>query len=242
MGSVIVRYINPEAPVNAPDIHIGVDIGQKHDPTAIVVAELHIRASERMRHVEATHDSTGYHPAYDTPIEETVYHVHHMERLALGTSYPEVAQRVAAIVCAYRLRDRKRHVLMDATGVGQPVYELVREAIMASPNHRGVWVRPITFAYGATYDQKSGRLGKAYLVSRLQRLIQTQCIKLPKEHPEALVMVEEVRNYEIHVDQDGHDTYGAFKVGTHDDLATALGLAVLEDPADYAIKIGPRLF
>ena len=43
-------------------------------------------------------------------------------------------------------------------------------------------------------------------------------------------MARELKDYQIKVDQDGADTYGAFKVGSHDDLATALGLAVLDDP------------
>ncbi len=34
--------------------------------------------------------------------------------------------------------------------------------------------------------------------------------------------------------QDGNERYGAFRVGSHDDLATALGLAVLRDPAPWS--------
>jgi hypothetical protein len=34
---------------------------------------------------------------------------------------------------------------------------------------------------------------------------------------------------EIRVEERANDTYGAFKVGTHDDLVTALGLAVQGD-------------
>ena len=35
-------------------------------------------------------------------------------------------------------------------------------------------------------------------------------------------------DYEIKVDPDGDAKFGAFRVGSHDDLVTALGLAVLE--------------
>jgi hypothetical protein len=38
-------------------------------------------------------------------------------------------------------------------------------------------------------------------------------------------MIEELLNYEIHVSEEGRDQYGAFKIGSHDDLVTALGLA-----------------
>ncbi len=40
-------------------------------------------------------------------------------------------------------------------------------------------------------------------------------------------MMPELQDYEIRVDQDANDKYGAFKVGSHDDLVTALGLSVL---------------
>jgi len=44
------------------------------------------------------------------------------------------------------------------------------------------------------------------------------------------VLAGELLTYEIKVSENGADTYGAFKVGTHDDLATALGLAVQGNP------------
>lgn len=35
--------------------------------------------------------------------------------------------------------------------------------------------------------------------------------------------------YELRVDENARETFGAFKVGTHDDLVTALGLATQVD-------------
>lgn len=72
-------------------------------------------------------------------------------------------------------------------------------------------------------------LGKAYLVSRLQALLQTGRVHLPKTS-EAEEFVQEVLDYEIRVGRDANDRYGAFRVGTHDDLVTALGLAVQWGP------------
>ena len=43
---------------------------------------------------------------------------------------------------------------------------------------------------------------------------------------EAEATRQELLDYEIRVSEDGHDSYGAFKTGKHDDLVTALGLAV----------------
>ena len=42
-------------------------------------------------------------------------------------------------------------------------------------------------------------------------------------------MARELEDYEIRVSEDANDRYGAFRVGSHDDLVTALGLAVQGD-------------
>src|SRR5207247_2867449 len=64
---------------------------------------------------------------------------------------------------------------------------------------------------------------------RLQALFQGNRLHLPPGHPEAQTMTDELLDYEICVDKNANDTYGAFRVGTHDDLVTALGLATQED-------------
>ncbi len=85
-------------------------------------------------------------------------------------------------------------------------------------------------------EGRSVKLGKAYLVSRLQSLLQTGCVHLPRT-AEAEALAAELLDYEIRVDQNANDRYGAFRVGTHDDLVTALGLAVQCDPARYEYRI-----
>jgi len=77
------------------------------------------------------------------------------------------------------------------------------------------------------------RLGKAWLVSRLQALLQTGRLHLPRT-PEAEALAVELLDYEIRVDSDANDRYGAFKVGTHDDLVTALGLAVQDRQRSFS--------
>jgi hypothetical protein len=37
------------------------------------------------------------------------------------------------------------------------------------------------------------------------------------------------------VSEDGDDRYGAFRVGSHDDLVTALGLAVQLEPGRFRV-------
>jgi hypothetical protein len=185
---------------------IGVDLGQKRDPTAICVAETDRRPLPAGR-------------------EETHFAIRHLARLPLGTPYPAVVRRIGDVARAVRDRNREEPLLyLDATGLGQPVVDLVKEAQVPAR------LRPVFFTHGdrRTEEHPQVRLGKAWLVCRLQALLQTRRIHLPRTS-EAEALARELLDFEIRVDEQANDRYGAFKVGTHDDLVTALGLAVQSD-------------
>ena len=229
-------------------VHVGLDLGKLHDPSAIVVAEI-------LRNQKS--DPATVPDGLKLP-PHTQYHVQRIRRLPLGLDYPQQVAYVVKLLGAlyeHALADEGvGHITFgppaltiqlyaDATGVGGPIIDLLRNAIRQEPRTKYcVHLWPITFAHGERYDKRSGRMGKAYMVSRVQALLQQKHIDLPAGDLEVDAMVAELKAYDIRVDQDGRDTYGAFKVGAHDDLATALGLAVLEDPAQYTITVGPRLF
>jgi hypothetical protein len=203
-------------------VAVGVDIGQKHDPTAIAVVEHEWRQNEGR--------------------EEDHWLVRHLERLPLGTPYPQVADRLSEVVGNV---NKRRHEIreplpwggyevrtvapsvttyVDATGVGQPVVDEMRS--------RDLSPMAVYFTHGdkRTEEGRSGvKLGKVWLVSRLQTLLQGGRIHLPNTQ-ETHDLARELLEYEIRVSQDANDRYGAFKVGTHDDLVTALGLAVQRVP------------
>jgi hypothetical protein len=209
-------------PVNDIFLTIGVDLGQRRDPTAIAVLELTDRSRDRGA------------PSFD-------YETRHLERLPLGTKYPAVAERVAEVERNARQAARQAHfqrtgsipedvfleTFLDATGA-VPALDLFRE--------RGIYCRPCFFNYGDRRTENGDEItiGKAWLVNRLQALVRSDRLHLPPGHAEAAAMMRELQDYEIRVTPDAHDTYGAFRVGSHDDLVTALGLAAQwAPPAHY---------
>jgi len=207
--------------VESLEVRIGVDIGQRIDPTAIVAVEVQRR---------------DYEPSEGEATRASEYHyvARHLERLPLGTSYPDVVARVVEIRgnLAKMIHDgelevkRGRvHIWADATGVGQPVIDLLDKEV----GFHDTTPVYLTGTDKATLEGRELRLGKALLVSRLQVLLQGGLIHLPKT-PEAEALIQELLNYEIRVSDDAHAEFGAFKVGSHDDLATALGLAVWQEP------------
>lgn len=191
------------AHLTASSLTVGVDIGQKNDPTAIAVVEAEQGSSRS-------------------------FVLRYIQRLPLGTPYPEVAQALARTCRGAAQRSGQRpEVFVDATGVGAPVVDQLRALTLDA---RCLWA--VTFTHGTRCrrlpTEQRVTMGKAYLVSRLQALLGAGRIHLPATS-EARALAAELLGYEIRVDEKGTDRYGAFRSGTHDDLVTALGLAVLAE-------------
>lgn len=195
---------------------IGLDIGQKRYPTAIAVTDLQYRAPETSGSQRST--------------KQSHFLVRHLQRLQAGTPYPKVATRLAEICSKIEDRTgRDPHVFVNTTGIGNPVIESLE-----AQTGRGVRLWEVYFNYGDRYDKRRTEriidLGKAYLVSRLQVLLQEGRLHLP-DTPEAAALASELNSYEIQIDPKANERYGAFRVGAHDDLVTALGLAVHTEPS-----------
>lgn len=205
--------MGPVEPVSLA-VQVGVDIGQKLDPTALVVMELQRRDyTWEQDHRRGRVRRGG----------ETHFVARAVQRLALGTTYPAVAARLAEVDRKLRARGLWPRFWVDATGVGQPVVELLAAA--------GLALTPVYLTgsdQAAVGERGELRLGKAVLVSRLQVLLQSGRVHLPAT-AEAGILVQELLNYEIRVNENANAQFGAFRVGSHDDLATALGLACWEE-------------
>ncbi len=184
-------------------VRVGCDIGQRVDPTAIVVIE-------PQRRDGVTH-----------------YLARRVERMPLGTTYPLVADRIAGIVTGLRSRSQTLErrgesfhveVAIDATGIGLAIGDLLRE--------RGIYPISVLFTGGDKINEQQDQIsmGKGWMVGRLQVLLQSGRIHLPMT-PDAQALVDELINYEITVNDHANASFNA-RQGKHDDLVIALGLAV----------------
>jgi len=54
------------------------------------------------------------------------YHLRHLERPERGTSYPDVVKRIQELFNSPELRDKNRTIILDITGVGRPVWDLMQ--------------------------------------------------------------------------------------------------------------------
>ncbi len=195
-------------------ILIGVEFGQRRSPSAICVATNPLRTVEGRK--------------------ERHFEVRSLERLEMGTTFPALAQRLATMEAGARKHapGARAVIYVNATGVGDPLVQYLNSNTQAR-------VRPVYFTYG---DRRSEtwpqvELGKALLVGRLQMLLQTGRIHLPRI-PQAEILARELLDHEVRVESDANERYGAFPVGSQDDLVTALGLAVQTDVPNPGVVSG----
>jgi hypothetical protein len=193
---------------------LGVDPGRAPDRFAMAVVE----------EIAPEVDEDGGRRGQPT------YVVRGLERTPLGSSYPQSVARLVEVfdwIAAINEGREELCLRIDSTGVGAPVVDLVRDAL--EPRRR--WqLTAVTFTSTDRIERSSKsewRVGKAHMVSRLQVLLQQRLVKLPPTD-EAKALARELLDYEVRVSETAALQAGAFRTGTHDDLATALGLSVLE--------------
>lgn len=191
-------------------VTMGVAPGSRSEPAAIAV-------------VEAERRDGPWH-----------YTVRHLEHLPTNTPLPVLAKHVGRLIEGVKERTGAvpNQLYADVTGRGSAITDLIQERA-----REVYFVTPAYFTHGDRRLFEDGKvtLGKGFLVGRLQTLLQAERLHLP-ESKEARTLAEELLAYEIKVDPAANERYGAFRVGTRDELVTALGLAVQAKPPVWSVN------
>lgn len=207
------------------DYVIGVDLGQAQDYTAIAVLE---REELDTGHAKSAFVGAGHASVSRLELEtEAVYRVRHLERLTLGTPYPQQVERVTKLyqdVCdleALRHRRARPQLVVDQTGVGRPVVDMLRQAGLS--DLRAV---SITAGDAVTREGRDYRVPKRELVSVLQVLLQSDRLTVAAGLPEAATLSREMLAFKVKFNARGHDSYGNdWRENDHDDMVLAVALA-----------------
>ena len=176
--------------------YLGLDLGQRHDPTAIAVIERVDMARPLLR-------------------------LRHLERVALGTSYPDVVARVREITNGSALRAGRCVLAVDGTGVGAPVVDMLRAARL------GCDITSVTITSGEHQRQNgtSWSVPKRDLLAVVQVLLERNELKLARGLRELGALVRELTDVRSMARANGRVRLGADGCGEHDDLVIALALA-----------------
>ena len=182
-------------------------MGQSEDPTAIAVVE---RAE-----VPGEWDAVAYAHRI-----EMMRRLRHMERMALGTVYPEVVERVGQVMRSPALSNGQRHLVVDATGVGRPVVDLLASERLPCR----LWPVTITGGDAEAYTNGYYRVPKRDLIVGLQLVFQNRELQIAKGLKEGPALAREMSGMRVRVGDGGREQFGA-REGQHDDLVLAVALA-----------------
>lgn len=189
--------------------YVGLDLGKKADPTAIVVLEPYIPIEER---------SDG----------RDVYDVSFIARAGLETPYPDIARKLADIDAQLMSTGEIDYVYytIDSGGVGESVTDMIIELLPNADNIMRVYLTGGIHP-NINYETNSISLPKAQMVSAMIMLFESGRIKIStgEFNSDIEELRDELYNFELKIQSGRTDTYGAFKFGKHDDLACALGMS-----------------
>jgi hypothetical protein len=98
----------------------------------------------------------------------------------------------------------------------------------------------ITGGDTVTRDGNLTRVPKRDLVSAAQVALQTGRLKIAASLPDAATLTRELESFQVKINLDtAHDSYGAWREGSHDDLvlAVALALWIANNEIDHTMEM-----
>ena len=187
---------------------MGVDLGQSRDFSAIAVVEKVEKVGAR-------------DPATMVFARETELQLRYLERVPLGTPYPKVVERVASVAQSQPLAGQCLMVV-DGTGVGRPVVDLLREA------DTGCRIRAVIVTGGGVERREGGydRVPKRDLIMALRLSLEQGKLRIAAGLRHGEDLLAEMAAIQVRVSASGNEQFGAWREGTHDDLVFAVALAV----------------
>jgi hypothetical protein len=187
--------------LTAPVWYIGLDLGQAADYTALAV----LRAQRK------------------TPQAKPDYEVGYLDRFPIGTPYPRIVSDVVDLTRRPELQATDWHLVPDATGVGRPVIDLLKELVPRQPRR----LHPVTITGGS--QASTGAFGllvpKRDLVMSLKVLLENERLRFAGGLPHTKTLVSETLAFRVKITAAANDTYGAWREGEHDDLVLAVAMA-----------------
>jgi hypothetical protein len=188
--------------------YLGLELGRIQDYTALAIAEKETVYTNPLKQRE--HDNH--------------YQIRHLERFSAGTSYPQIVERVAALMLTPQLYEDSR-LLIDATGVALPVAENFERLV----RRKGVkgWATKVLITNGDTQtrDGSTYRVPRRDLASTLQVLLSYDRLKIAPALPDAGMLSTELANFQVKVMPAGTPDDLIWREAATDDLVLAVALA-----------------
>lgn len=190
----------------------GIDPGKKQDPTAIVVTQLR-----------------------DDGRDQASYEVLAVSRLRLRTSYTELPPIINNLINHDRFYGDSgdRYVVVDASGVGEPVTDMLRFSLKVQRGFARLIPIVITAGDTVTETDHGYNVPKSHLITTAQAVLGQERIKIG-EGAAAAPLLDELATFQTEQLTFRQRLFGA-RPGAHDDLVLALSYTLW-----YGEKRGPQ--
>jgi len=149
--------------------------------------------------------------------ERGSYDVRFLDRFR-NVPYPSIVKRLDHLV---RRLDERPSMAVDATGVGRPVIDMIRDANLPA----NVYAITLTGGDVVTQDGMERHVPKRDVASIIAVLLQTRRLRIARNLKESETLGRELVNFRVKISLSGHDSYEAWREQEHDDLVLAVGLA-----------------
>jgi len=161
-------------------------------------------------------------PITEKIVDTREFRLRHIERPERGTSYPKIVERLKELYNSPQLKRNTHALVIDITGVGRPVWDLLKKARI------GATLKGITITGGNTVTQDAGiySVPKRDLITSLQVAFQNGELKIAPGLPEADTLIKELTNFKVKINLNGHDQYEAWREGIHDDIVLSAAMGV----------------
>jgi hypothetical protein len=191
---------------------VGCDLGQAADFSALSILEKYRDSTTEIQ-------QKGFEPPTSVTTTRNVFHLRHLQRLKLGTSYVDVCGIVGAMLKSLPPAKNAPALVVDSTGTGRPVVDMMTKA----------GLRPIAVSITAGHDENrvsssEFRIPKRNLVSILAVLLQSGRLKVAPSLAEAETFISELSNFKAKISASGRDSYSAWRESIHDDLVLSVAL------------------
>ena len=195
---------------------IGLDLGKSMDFTALTVNELF--QCDRL-HWRRTAFEMVASVVRRRPVKR--HRIVNLVRYPLGTSYPDIGRSVQSVMHQLPALERKPELVVDATGVGRPVVDGLREM--------GLKPIGVTITGGRTSNMAASddyTVPKALLASVLDICLSEERLEITTQASASEVVRAELQGFHAKINRNGNTELEAHRLGTHDDLVLSMAMAV----------------
>jgi hypothetical protein len=183
----------------------GLSLGQASEYTGLAVLEKRTPPHRQFERVDAS------------------YAVRHLARFPPGTAYGEVLAAVTKVFADPPVANGT--LMVDQTGVGRAVFELVRDSRVQASVHAVT----VTAAHAGAWDDRGTWLvPKKDLVGVLQLLLQGRRLKVAPALAMAQTLAAELQQFKLKAVPMTADAAVEWRERPHDDLVLAVAVAAWE--------------